>query len=157
MKKSSILSITAILCFLVNSFGQPLFKVDLDTKIKNSSLILEGKVVTQKSFWNPQHTMIFTSNKVEVYKTFKGQIVEDTVEVLTQGGNVGLDYISTSDLLTLEKGQTGIFFCSPNTISLRTPGSEESYLIFIQVHRDLFDITIIIQQLLPPLYIIQIS
>jgi hypothetical protein len=108
--------------FPVQFIAAQLYEVSLDEKISHSSLIVEGKVVDKTSFWNPAHTMIFTSNKIEVYKIFKGN-ESATIEILTQGGSVGNDYIEASDVLSLEKGNIGTFFCYPNSINLRSPGS----------------------------------
>ncbi len=115
---------TILFFFLVNSnqvFSQALYPISTSEKVINSSLIFEGKVVNQRSFWNPGHTMIFTANTVEVYKTFKGVLLSGTVEVMTTGGNVGLESIDASDLLTLEKDNIGVFFCYPNSIKLLSP------------------------------------
>src|SRR5688572_8537262 len=61
-----------VLSFISNiSIGQ-LYQVDLNEKVANSRDIIEGKVISQKSFWNPAHTMIYTTNTVHVYKSFKG-------------------------------------------------------------------------------------
>ncbi|MEP7110800.1 MAG: T9SS type A sorting domain-containing protein, partial [Ferruginibacter sp.] len=98
-----------------------LYPVDISEKILNSSHIIEGKVLEQRSFWNPGHTMIYTSNFVEVYKTFKGTVQSGTIEVITTGGTVGLESIEASDLLTLEKDNIGLFFCYPNSIRLLSP------------------------------------
>ena len=121
MRQKFTLLLFIVLFISRNSQAQPLYKVNLDEKVQRSSLILEGKVIDQKSFWNAQHTMIFTSNIVEIYKIFKGAVSENTVEVMTQGGSVEGDYIGTSDLLKLKTGETGIFFVSPNSISLKSP------------------------------------
>jgi len=88
-------------------------------------LIIEGQVISRTSFWNTSHSMIFTSNKIEVYKIFKGQISLNFLEVLTQGGTVGTESVRTSELLQLSVGQTGIFFCFPNSVNLRSPQSGE--------------------------------
>ncbi|NNV58020.1 T9SS type A sorting domain-containing protein [Limnovirga soli] len=109
-----------LLCTQTKSTGQ-LIKVDLDEKITNAPLIVEGRVINRKSFWNQAHTMIYTSNRVEVYKLFKGNTVPKTIEIITQGGSVGLEYVEASDLLQLENSQTGIFFCEPNRINIRSP------------------------------------
>src|SRR6476661_4010055 len=93
-----------------------LYKIGLKEKAKASSLIVEGKVIDKKSFWNDAHTMIFTANTVEIYKLFKGTPAEKTIEIMTQGGSVGPDAITVSDLLQLDIGETGIFFCEPNRI-----------------------------------------
>jgi hypothetical protein len=104
---------------------QGLYKVPLEEKINNSSFILEGKVVSQQSFWNPPHTMIYTASKVEVYKLFKGNLNKTHVEILTSGGSVGKEAIETSDLLQLSPNQIGVFFCYPNTINLLSPQTKE--------------------------------
>ena len=115
------------LCFLFitgfhfNILSQALYPVSLDEKIEQSTLIVEGKVVEKTAFWNPAHTMIFTSNKIRIYKVFKGELRPQYIEVMTQGGSVGLESVEASDLLTLEKDETGVFFCYPNRISLKNP------------------------------------
>ena len=43
--------------------AQGLFKIPVEEKIHYSSLIVEGRVMSQEGFWNEQHTMIFTLNK----------------------------------------------------------------------------------------------
>jgi hypothetical protein len=122
---------TILTCLLGISFSafhlsaQSLYKISLDEKVQHSSLIVEGKVIEQKSFWNPQHTMIFTANKIEVSKIFKGTLAESTIELITQGGSVEGSSIEASDLLTLSKNQLGVFFCFPNSINLRSPQSKK--------------------------------
>jgi len=106
---------------IANASKGQLYEVNIDEKIANSSLIVEGKVVSQQSFWNRQHTMIYTSNKVELYKVFKGASTNSFIEVLTQGGSVGNESINASDLLELSKDYVGVFFCFPNSIDLRSP------------------------------------
>lgn len=97
-------------CSLV-ARSQGIYQVSTDEKISRSSLIIEGKVVGKKSYWNPSHTMIYTSNQVEVYKVFKGSTEKNVIEVVTTGGAVGNHYIHASHLLQLNKNETGIFFC----------------------------------------------
>lgn len=105
-----------------------LYKVDLDEKVQKSSLIVEGRVVDKKSFWNDDHSMIYTTNTIDVYKSFKGDIKEKQIEVVTVGGSVDLFYIEASDLLVLDRGQTGIFFCQPGTSSLKSPITRKAML-----------------------------
>ena len=69
--------------------------------------------------------MIFTANTVEIYKSFKGNVDQKTIEIMTQGGSVGPDAITVSDLLQLDIGKTGIFFCEPNRINLKSPFSKK--------------------------------
>ena len=101
--------------------GQRLYPVALDKKIQSSSVMIEGKVSSKQSFWNAQHTMIFTNNKIEVYKVFKGSVQKDYIEVLTQGGTVGNESYQVSDLLSLTTNEIGVFFCNSNKVNVRSP------------------------------------
>lgn len=128
MRKVLLLSgILAFACFK-EIRSQGLYEVPLEEKIKNSSVIIEGKVVLQFSFWNDQRTMIYTSNKIEVFKIFKGNLSTDTIEVLTQGGSVAEESIEATHLLKLDKNDFGIFFCQPNSIGLSY--SETSSILY---------------------------
>ena len=71
MIKKIILT-TAIILQFTCLFSQALYQVDNEEKANNSTLIIEGKVVDKVSFWNETQTMIYTSNKIKVYKFFKG-------------------------------------------------------------------------------------
>lgn len=117
---------SAILAFVVvfissTAKSQALYPVSLTEKVQRSSLIAEGKVEEQHSFWNPAHTMIYTSNKIRLYKLFKGSLQDDFIEVLTAGGSVGMESIEASDLAVLQKNEIGLFFLYPNSINLRNP------------------------------------
>lgn len=117
-----VIMLFAVIRFNTNA---QLYKIDLDEKVNKSSLIVEGKVIAKKSFWNDAHTMIFTSNTVEVYKIFKGNLEGNTIEVVTQGGAVGTRAVVVSDLLQLDEGKTGILFCQPNQENLKSPISKK--------------------------------
>lgn len=119
---SKLLWLLAVVVSIPNfSYSQAIYPVSLQEKVQNSTLIVEGWVEAQSSFWNPAHTMIFTSNKVKLSKVFKGSIQAEYIDILTQGGTVGNEEIQASDLLSLQLGETGVFFCFPNSINLRNP------------------------------------
>lgn len=109
--------------------AQGLYPVSGDEKVRNASLIVEGKVISRSSFWNPSHTMIYTSNEVEVYKIFKGSLQKNTVNVVTIGGAVGNHVIQATHLLELNKDDIGMFF-------LHQP----PYLHKIKTGAELFDV-----------------
>src|SRR5579885_3032358 len=98
----SKLSLFAILVFFYTISSAQLYKVELDEKVNNASVIVEGKVTDKKSFWNDAHTMIFTDNTITVYKIFKGNIANKEIHVLTQGGSVGTTALDVSDLLQFD-------------------------------------------------------
>lgn len=122
--KTIIAFLSGLLFFVQHLTAQSLYKIGFDEKVRSSSLIVEGKIVSQVSFWNAARTMIFTSNSVEVSKIFKGDITDSIIEVITVGGSVGNSHIEASDLLSLEKEQVGLFFCIPNSLRLHSPKSK---------------------------------
>ncbi|MBA4166599.1 MAG: T9SS type A sorting domain-containing protein [Chitinophagaceae bacterium] len=99
--------------------SQALFQVSSDQKISASGLIVEGKVKAKRSYWNSKHTMIFTSNEIEVYKVFKGTLQKSTIEVITTGGTVDNDAIVASDLLELGINDVGVFYCQQRSSGAR--------------------------------------
>ena len=125
MNKNQFYLLLIFLCCSTVSTAQSLYKVEMNEKISNSSLIIEGKVISQQSFWGPGHQVIFTSNEIEVYKVFKGRISARTIEIITHGGTVGLDAMEASDLLTLQKDDIGTFLCFPNKGAIRSPKTNE--------------------------------
>lgn len=121
MKKTVLLCIAFLAIDLLSIHAQSLYRVSLDQKIQHSNFIVEGKVTSQKSFWNTQHTMIYTSSKIEVYKVFKGLLTPATIEIATAGGALDGRAVIASDLAKLKEGETGVFFCNPISLSLKSP------------------------------------
>ena len=81
----------------------------IESRILESSTIVEGKVIKQQAFWGESQRIIYTSNLIEIYKVFKGTIEENTIEVITTGGRIDNEALVASPSLTLGLGQTGIF------------------------------------------------
>lgn len=125
MKKHLLL----LLLLLVQLISKAqLVEISLDKKIAQAQVIAEGQVVDKKSFWNEKHTMIYTANTIKVFKLFKGNLRTETIEVITQGGQVGNTYIEASDLLQLNKDEAGIFFCFPNKRNITSPTTKAGLL-----------------------------
>ncbi|WP_298556584.1 T9SS type A sorting domain-containing protein [uncultured Algibacter sp.] len=99
-------------------------EISLKEQIDNSSLVIEGKVIFSKAFWDANHKMIYTRNTVEVYKVFKGEPV-DTIEIMTEGGIVGLNAILASHSLKLGKGSFGIFTLYGSNINIDEKGNSK--------------------------------
>ncbi|WP_027137630.1 T9SS type A sorting domain-containing protein [Gaetbulibacter saemankumensis] len=106
--KSKIVFCAILLCSL-SSFSQELsYKVNLEDQVKLSDQIVEGKIIAKSSFWDDTYENIYTRQTIEVYKVFKGNIVE-TVDLITEGGIVGLEAVMVSHSLQLQEGDTGVF------------------------------------------------
>ncbi len=91
------------------------YPISLTERVNQSSIIIEGKVVSQNSYWNSNHDFIYTSNVIDVYKVFKGNVTANQVEIITEGGIVGNTLIKAEPSLQFELDETGIFFGVPNT------------------------------------------
>ena len=89
-------------------------EIPMEQKLSQASLVFEGSVLQQTSFWNENRTMIFTLHEIQVLKLFKGEVTGKTVAVITEGGTVGSSRIEHSATLQLYAGQKGTFFCVPN-------------------------------------------
>jgi hypothetical protein len=126
MKKTAWLCAVVLLFITTVTKSQGLYKVAFEEKVNNSSLIIEGKVISKKSFWNSAHTMIYTSNEIDVFKIFKGSLLRDTIEIATVGGSLEGEAVEASHLLSLEVNDIGVFFCFPNKAGLRALRKKET-------------------------------
>jgi len=100
-----------------------LYPVSLEDRATDASLIVEGRVTQKVSFWNTEHSMIYTANMVEVYKVLKGSLNTGQIVVLTDGGTVWPDMIVATPALSLTEGEMGVLFLGPNTVNGASFGS----------------------------------
>ncbi len=119
MKTNVLITLIMVLFFTTNNLmSQMMLKqISLDEQVNNSSLVVEGKVISKKSFWDVKHEKIYTTNTVEVYKVFKGVVVS-TIEVITVGGTVGDVILMVFPNLNLRVGDIGVFTLYDNNIAL---------------------------------------
>lgn len=102
------------------NYAQILLKeIPLKQQVENSSLIIEGKVISKKSFKNSSNGLIYTANTVEVYKVFKGEAVA-ILEVITAGGTIGLSAQIVTPSLKLYNNDIGIFMLNESDIKLKS-------------------------------------
>ncbi|MDD5570656.1 MAG: T9SS type A sorting domain-containing protein [Bacteroidales bacterium] len=101
-------------------------ETSLSERVQQSTAIFEGKVISNSSFWNEEHTNIFTSNFIEVYKVFKGDISTTEVEIITPGGIVGEDMEIETPSLELNVGDVGVFLVQQNTLASSLSGIPEN-------------------------------
>ena len=119
MIKKALLSITLVVSIGIGKyFAQcSMYEISLTQRIQNSDNVFEGSVVSSTSFWNSGHTLIYTSNIIDVYKEFKGKSSGSQIEIITEGGTVGDKMHVVEPSLHLNKGETGIFFTEPAKVS----------------------------------------
>ncbi|MEP3838820.1 MAG: T9SS type A sorting domain-containing protein [Algibacter sp.] len=110
------------LTFLMNlytvSAQVSLKEISLKEQIDNSSLVVEGEVVSQRSFWDEAHEKIYTASTVNVYKVFKGEVLQQ-IEIVELGGTVGLNGLVVSHGLNLKKGNLGVFTLYDSNFKLK--------------------------------------
>jgi len=105
--------------------------VDLQDRVNESSLVVEGKVVRQFSYWDEAQNNIYTSNIVEVYKVFKGTLQAEEVEVVTEGGVVDDILQVVTNTLRLTKGDEGVFILKP--VSDRLQSGRQRSIVYTAV------------------------
>ena len=98
-----------------NAFSQ-FYEVNLNSRVNQSQLIVEGKVISSRSFWDANQYNIYTANKIEVYKIFKGNLSSTTIEVITPGGIVGNHKETVEPSLALRNSDVGIFILKNSSI-----------------------------------------
>lgn len=101
-----------------------LMPAPLAERVEKATIILEGKVTSQHSWWDQQHRNIYTTNLVEVYKIFKGiPTGTSVIEVITEGGSVGDALHVFSATLRLHVGQQGLFFLEASQLPVKNQAS----------------------------------
>ncbi len=101
--------------FILNSAHSQcmLYPVSLQSRINTSSTLIEGKVISSRSFWNTQHTYIFTSNLVHVTQVIRGVVNSNFIEVVTDGGTVEMTKQIVEPALELKANDEGVFILNP--------------------------------------------
>ncbi|WP_143090897.1 PKD domain-containing protein [Thermoflexibacter ruber] len=103
--KKVLLGFLAFLAFHLAVYAQSSL---LTEQVQQSDLIVEGKIIAQSSFWNPDRTLIYTKNTVEVYKVFKGNVSSENIDIVSIGGKVGDKMMTTASLMP-QQGEIGLF------------------------------------------------
>lgn len=93
-----------------------MYPVLLNQRIPQSSLVVEGKVIDKVSFWNADHSKIFTSNLIDVYRIFKGSS-SPFIEVITEGGQVADKMHVVHPTLELNIAEIGVFTLNTSAIN----------------------------------------
>gem|GEM_PF-715579 len=113
-----------------SSFAQcMLYPVTLQDRIQLSGAIIEGRIISQATFWNSTGTLLYTASTVEVYKDFMGNVSAQQIQVITEGGTLGGTRHVVEPGFDLKTGLTGVFFLQPSAV-LNSPGSVSNALKF---------------------------
>ena len=114
--KSNIWLVAVVMTALMATAGtafatQVLYQTieDLGTQ---AAVVVHGSVASVQSYWNDQHTKIFTETSITVDTTFKGD-TGGTVQVLQLGGTVGNVRVTAHGALQWTPGEEVILFLEP--------------------------------------------
>lgn len=106
-------------------------ELPLNERAAEATFIIEGKVISKTSFWDEKQSNIYTSNTIEIYKIFQGDIINlNSVEIITPGGQVGMNMQVVNPSLQLNKGDIGVFFMKKNEIELGNARKENTLYLF---------------------------
>lgn len=79
---------------------------------QDSALIVDGKVTGVRSFWNEDHSRIYTEATVAVASTYKGSGGAN-VRVVQPGGVVGNVRMTAQGALSWKRGEEVLLFLEP--------------------------------------------
>lgn len=116
----NLLTILCIVLFSRLSYGQcAVENWSLEKRTQLASLIVEGKVIDQYAFRESGRNTIYTASVIEVYKLFKGKTYNPyKVEIITFGGQIGLEKHQANPELELQTGDVGLFLLNDNRVNL---------------------------------------
>ncbi|TPE45461.1 IPT/TIG domain-containing protein [Pontibacter mangrovi] len=123
MRAVLLLLLTLVSSHVLASGNPHMIPIPLQERVQQAAYVVEGEVVRQESFWDARHENIYTSNIIKVYKSFKGEVQAEEIEVITEGGTVGLQKHVFSTALKLRPGQQGMFFLAQQQLVQRSPGN----------------------------------
>lgn len=115
MKKIFLLFGALIISFTAHS--QLLSKITIENQVNEANQIVEGKVISKKSYWDLGRKNIYTVHNIEVSRVLKG-VKTTQISVVTIGGSVGFDIQTAHPNLELNIDDTGIFIVTNDTLSL---------------------------------------
>lgn len=105
----------------VQSFASTILQVDVSYLLSHSTLVFEGKVLSQQPQWNTAHTNIFTAITFRVDDVIKGRYNEPTITLNFSGGIVGNQGMRVSSLVYPQVNKKGIYFVESSDKNLVNP------------------------------------
>ena len=130
MIKTKLVSIALTFLLPLEVFAQCMqTPLTLQDRIQQSTLVVEATVVSQSSFWNIGQDFIYTSTTLNVHQVYKGTIIAQQIDVITEGGTIGNQKIIAEPSLALTPDETGLF-CLVNVSAPDLPSSRVTSTTF---------------------------
>lgn len=107
MKNINILLLLAV---SLVGFSQDHFlaRISFSDQVLAANVIVEGKVIAKKSYWDKGKKNIYTVNTIDVSKSYKGKVAQQ-LHIVTLGGTVGLKAVIARPSLSLDTNEAGVF------------------------------------------------
>ena len=123
------LALLGLFVLPTSAFAQ-LYEVPLDDKIEHSTLIVEGKVIESQCY-RADNGDLYTANKVELGSILKGDYREKFLTIITWGDELDGESQTWTHLLTLAKGDYGLFFLEPTRVpAIQAADFPESFDVY---------------------------
>lgn len=106
-------AVLALALLLGSVSATTIIPVSLERLTQESSHVVEARIVSSESKWNPQHTLIFTYTKIEVTKTLKGT-PQSSVVVKQIGGSAEGYTQKVAGVRYAKPGQQSVLFLRPS-------------------------------------------
>ena len=115
MKKRMVFLTVGALCALVAgvALATQVIQRTPQQLAQESPLIVDGKVTGVRSYWNEDHSKIFTEATVAVGSTYKGS-GGSTVRIVQPGGVVGNVRMTAHGALSWSRGEEVLLFLEPS-------------------------------------------
>jgi hypothetical protein len=111
MKRTATVFTLLLLAATAASATQIIYKSPRDLG-REATLVVDGRVAGVRSYWNAEHTAIFTETLVDVSTTYKGDDT-GTVRVVQPGGIVGHVRTTVAGALSWNVGEDVVLFLEP--------------------------------------------
>ncbi|MCF6149141.1 MAG: hypothetical protein E3K37_10835 [Candidatus Kuenenia sp.] len=122
-----ILAVLSICTFITNAQA---IVTGLSTEelTKSSHAVITGTVEDVQSYWSNDRKTIFTSATIKLTEIIRGNIIQNTITVEYEGGEVEGIGLKISDMATLNKGEKILLFLK-TAKSKRTEQKENVFRI----------------------------
>lgn len=100
-------------------------RVGLDYLVAQNGLVVEGKVLSTRSYWNDPGTLILTDVEISVTDVLKGRWRHQEITVTIPGGTVGDDTIAVMGGAELVRGKSYVLFLQKGEL----PGARGVYVV----------------------------
>ena len=110
-----LLPAVAALFIALSSQATVMQRLEIEELTRNSSDIFHGQVLAAETYWNPEHTRIYTGVRIRINEAFKGAARRgEIVKVVQLGGEkdgVKMDYAGRPEFTV---GESTVLFTTRN-------------------------------------------